>query len=146
MRELQRVLLALVGTFEPAQPPTGKRRLATEQVALAEARSALFRGEVDAAVVLAEEAVRTAGSIESPELKEHAELLQRIYTQRIGDLGRRVRIVGVPEDADPRATFLLSRIDRARPILDLLDVSGMPMLEALRLITQLLRQTTLATE
>jgi hypothetical protein len=47
-------------------------------------------------------------------------------------------------DLDPRAAFLLSRIDGSISIDDLLEVSGMPRLEAMRVLALLIRHGAVA--
>jgi hypothetical protein len=43
-------------------------------------------------------------------------------------------------DLDPRSAFLLSRIDGSMTVEDVLDVSGMPRTEALRVMALLVRR------
>ena len=43
-------------------------------------------------------------------------------------------------DFEPRSAFLLSRIDGSMTVEDVLDVSGMPRLEALRVMALLVRR------
>ncbi len=69
--------------------------------------------------------------------------LQEVYTQRIGDL-EEVPTVLVPrheivwQNLDHRTGFLLSRIDGFLSYQDIIDVSGMPMFEACRILVGLM--------
>lgn len=69
--------------------------------------------------------------------------LEHLHTSRLGGLGR-VPHVAMPDTdlrwlgLDHRAGFLLSRVDGENTIDDLVDVSGMPRLEALKTLVELL--------
>jgi hypothetical protein len=85
------------------------------------------------------------GGIDAPELIVHHELLAQIYEAQLGDSQRVVSVSALPPGLEPRAAFLLSRVDGMLTLEDLRDVSGMPRLEASRLIAVLLAQGALAT-
>lgn len=73
------------------------------------------------------------------------ETLTEMYSSRIGDLGRRVRVSKQGADLqwlsmDHRAGFLLSRVDGSLTIEELLEICGMPRLDALRTLHELLQQ------
>jgi hypothetical protein len=108
------------------------------------AREAVERGDLAGAFDAAERLVAAVGGIDAPELIAHSALLGKIYEQQLGDLERTVIVAAVPAKLDPRAAFLLSRVDGLLTIEDLHDVSGMPWLEAIRLLALLLRQGALA--
>ena len=66
------------------------------------------------------------------------------YTSRLGGLGRVPRVAMPDTDLrwlglDHRAGFLLSRVDGENTIDELVDVSGMPRLEALKTLVELLQ-------
>ena len=97
-------------------------------------------------------ALRTAelllgGDPEHAEATKYAEScrerLEQIYSSRVGALSRHVR-VAVPENEirwlglDHRAGFLLSRIDGGSTIEEIIDMSGMARLEALKTLISLL--------
>ncbi|WP_437946782.1 hypothetical protein WME98_38715 [Sorangium sp. So ce296] len=73
------------------------------------------------------------------------EMLRQMYQSRLGD-GSRVLRLAVPPDQlrslnlDHRAGFLLSCIDGYSSIDEILDVSGMQTLEALRLLYELVQE------
>ncbi len=85
----------------------------------------------------------------NPEVKECAEncrqVLRQMYTARIGPLDR-VPVVTVARDQlrwlsiDHRAGFVLSHIDGVSTLELILDVSGMPLLDALRILCELAQQ------
>lgn len=71
------------------------------------------------------------------------EKLEQFYVSRLGTLAAKLRVIVRENDVrwlglDHRAGFLLSRIDGNHSIDELLDMSGMPRLEALRTFSDLL--------
>ena len=88
-----------------------------------------------------------------PEALRYAEnsraVLQKMYTARIGPLDR-VPIVVVPRDQlrwlsiDHRAGFVLSLVDGVSSLEMVLDVSGMPLLDVLRILYELVQQRVIA--
>lgn len=73
------------------------------------------------------------------------QVLEQMYTARIGPLDR-VPFVAVPQEQlrwlslDHRAGFVLSHVDGNCSLDQILDVSGMPPLDALRILYELLQQ------
>jgi hypothetical protein len=121
------------------------RRRVSELLALA--REAAERGDHLHAVEAAE-----AASAEDPDgkvgpviLHRHRDLLYRIYEGHIGEMTQ-VPLLAVPlhqiaaERLDHRTGFLLSRIDGLLSFEDILDVAGMPRLDAYRILSNLLRR------
>jgi hypothetical protein len=78
-------------------------------------------------------------------LHRHRDLLYRIYEGHIGEMTQ-VPLLAVPihqisaERLDHRTGFLLSRIDGMLSFEDILDVAGMPRLDAYRILSNLLRR------
>ena len=74
--------------------------------------------------------------------EESKKRLEQLYTSRLGHLGS-VPIVLVSEaelrwlGLDARAAFLLSRIDGKHNVEEILDMSGMPRIEALKTLVEL---------
>jgi hypothetical protein len=72
-----------------------------------------------------------------------------MYTARIGPMDR-VPVVMVPREQlrwlsiDHRAGFLLSHIDGVSNLEMILDVSGMPTLDALRILCELQQQKVIS--
>lgn len=69
--------------------------------------------------------------------------LQQLYRSRLGPLSAAVRVTIDPDELrwlglDHRAAFLLSRVDGEQTLAEVLDVSGMPALEALKTLVELL--------
>jgi len=77
------------------------------------------------------------------------EVLSQMYLARLGSLAQVVRVALSGEQIrwlslDHRAGFLLSLVDGQSSIETLLDISGMPRLEALRILYALLDQRVIA--
>ena len=130
----------------PAAPAAG----GTEET-LREMRDRFSLGDYTGALVLAEgllEDLPSAGESVA-EVMECAEncraVLRQMYTARIGPLDR-VPVVSVARDQlrwlsiDHRAGFVLSHIDGISSLEMILDVSGMPLLDALRILCELAQQ------
>lgn len=71
--------------------------------------------------------------------------LKSLYTSKIGDVTRVVEVaLGEAElrwlGLDHRSGFLLSRVDGVASVEELLDICGMPILEALKTLTDLLER------
>lgn len=72
-------------------------------------------------------------------------VLERMFTSKLGSFSR-VPVLNVPQEQlrwlglDHRAGFLLSHVDGMSDIELILDVSGMPRFDALRILTSLLDQ------
>jgi hypothetical protein len=76
------------------------------------------------------------------------EVLYDMYSSRIAGFDREISVIMGPDQLrwlslDHRAGFLLAMIDRGTTVDDLLDVSGMPRLDALRILCDLLDQKVL---
>ncbi len=106
-------------------------------VAWAAARAALERGASREAFDAAERAIVALGGIDAPIPEEDLAVAMRAYEALIGDLGAVPRFGKATPDLDSRSAFLLSRMDGATNADDLLDVSGMRRVEALRLLAGL---------
>jgi hypothetical protein len=112
-----------------------------------EMRDRYSLGDYTGALVLAEGLLEDVPS--NAEVKDCAEncrsVLRQMYTARIGPLDR-VPVVTVARDQlrwlsiDHRAGFVLSHIDGVSSLEMILDVSGMPLLDALRILCELAQQ------
>ena len=112
-----------------------------------EMRDRFSLGDYTGALVLADGLLEDDPA--NPEVKECAEncrqVLRQMYTARIGPLDR-VPVVTVARDQlrwlsiDHRAGFVLSHIDGVSSLEMILDVSGMPLLDALRILCELAQQ------
>ncbi len=107
------------------------------------ARLAYDRGDLEAAVMIAEELVSAAGGLDAAVLADHAAKLGMIFERLLGKRDRMVRLGDLPRDLDPRSAFLLSRVDGSFTIDDLIDISGMERMQALRLVALMLRSGAL---
>lgn len=131
----------------PSRVATGRPGPPTGAGIREEMRERLTLGDFAGALELAErlvgeapgddEAMRTA--------RECRETLTELYEGRLGSLDR-VPFVVVARDElrflslDHRAGFLLSHIDGVSPLDSILDVSGMPRLDALRILVELVQK------
>jgi hypothetical protein len=135
---------------EPA-PSVSSQAVESNERALADMKHRYAMGDFSGALVLAE------GILEKnpthPEAPRYAQscrdVLTQMYSARLGPLDQRV-IVAVPSDQirwltlDHRAGFLLSLADGGITIDQILDISGMPRLDALRIMYQLLDQRVIS--
>lgn len=112
-----------------------------------EMRDRISLGDYSGALEVAERIL--AGSPDDPEAQACAEscrrVLRQMYATRIGPLDR-VPVVMVPRDQlrwlsiDHKAGFVLSLVDGVSNLEMIIDVSGMPELETLRILSELAQQ------
>jgi hypothetical protein len=107
---------------------------------LARAEAALAAGDATTALDASEAALQQAGASAGELIAINRALLERIYAGVLGNPERRLVHGPATPDLDPRQAFLLSRIDGAMTIEDVLDVSGMSRIEAMRLLAMLARR------
>ena len=115
---------------------------------LDECRAALRDGRPDRAALAAEMALQLREQAHSPEVDGIVDarrlLFERAFCACIGDM-RSAPICAIPSDVldaygfDHRAAFLMSRMDGALSMGELLDIAGMPRFDALRLMAALRR-------
>jgi len=123
----------------PPEPATGSPRAPADHP-LGAAEAALQAGDLGAAVDACEAALTQAGGLASDVVRAQLPLVERIYSAVLGGFDR-VPVHGqATGDLEPRSAFLLSRLDSAMTVEDVLDVSGMPRLEALRVLALLVRR------
>jgi hypothetical protein len=136
-----------VESVQPPPPPASGRDVDSAR----EMRERFSLGDYSGALVVAEsileddpnhqEAMRCVDSCR--------QVLEQMYTARIGSLDR-VPFVAVPREQlrwlniDHRSGFVLSHIDGNCSLEQILDVSGMPTLDALRILYELLQQRVIA--
>lgn len=116
-----------------------------------EMRERFSLGDYSGALVVAEEILED--NPDHPGALKYAEscrqVLEQMYTARIGPLDR-VPFVAVPLEQlrwlnlDHRAGFVLSHIDGSCSLEQILDVSGMPTLDALRILFELVQQRVIS--
>ena len=117
----------------------------------AEMRDKFSLGDYSGALLVAEALLEDQP--EHSEALRYAEncraVLQKMYTARIGPLDR-VPIVVVPREQlrwlsiDHRAGFVLSLVDGVSSLEMVIDVSGMPLLDVLRILYELVQQRVIA--
>ena len=135
-------------SLEDEEPNAG---LAPEAAAIGDMKDRYAMGDFTGALVVAESIIES--NPENPEAPRYAQscrdVLTQMYSARLGSLEQIVS-VAVPSDQvrwltlDHRAGFLLSLIDGGSTVEQLLDISGMTRLDALRILYQLLDQRVIA--
>lgn len=113
----------------------------------AKMRDRYAAGDFTGALVLAESILESNPS--HPDALRFAEscrdVLLQMYSARLGSLDRPVYVAVPPDQVrwlslDHRAGFLLSLVDGSSTIEELLDICGMPRLDALRIVFTLFEQ------
>ncbi len=132
-------------------PPAASRDVAATASAIADMKDRYAMGDFSGALVIAEQVLETdPEDLEAPRYAQSCrDVLTQMYSARLGSLDQRVAIA-VPSDQirwltlDHRAGFLLSVIDGGITVDQILDISGMPRLDALRIMYQLLDQRVIS--
>lgn len=114
---------------------------------LGELRERYALGDFSGALTIAEGILED--SPDNADVQRYAEscrdVLMQMYAARLGSLDQ-IPTVSVPQEQlrwltlDHRAGFLLSHVDGVSSLEEILDISGMPHLEAMRIIYDLLQQ------
>jgi len=130
--------------FSPAEP---SRRADP----LAELRERYALGDFSGALTIAEALLED--DPDNADAQRYAEscrdVLKQMYAARLGSLTQ-VPIVAIPAEQlrwltlDHRSGFLLSHVDGVSTLEEILDISGMNHLEAMRIIYELLQQKVIA--
>src|SRR5262249_12122404 len=108
------------------------------------------RGDLLAAAAAASQAFSCDQKGEAHAAREsERQLLIRIFESQLGSLKGVPRVVMTPDEIeqvglDHRFGFMLSLVDGNTTFDDLLDIAGMPRLEAFRILEALLRQGVIA--
>ncbi len=127
-------------------PPSSRRDLE-----IGEMKDRYAMGDFTGALVVAEGMLeQNADDIDAQRYAQSCrDVLTQMYSARLGALSQRVR-VAVPSDQirwlslDHRAGFVLSLIDGSSTVEELLDISGMNRLDALRILYTLYEQRVIA--
>ncbi len=128
----------------PPAPPS-------EDPAVLEMKDRYAMGDFSGALVIAEGIMdANPEDLDAPRYAQSCrDVLTQMYSARLGSLDQIAR-VAVPNDQirwltlDHRAGFLLSLIDGGSTVDQILDISGMPRLDALRIMYQLLDQRVIS--
>jgi hypothetical protein len=120
---------------------------APDDAAILEMKDRYAMGDFTGALVIAESILEgNPDDLDAPRYAQSCrDVLTQMYSARLGSLDQIVR-VAVPNDQirwltlDHRAGFLLSLIDGGSTVDQILDISGMARLDALRIMYQLLDQ------
>jgi hypothetical protein len=133
------------GPFSAAPAPP------RDDPAITEMKDRYAMGDFTGALVIAESILESSPEdLEAPRYAQSCrDVLTQMYSARLGSLDQVVR-VAVPSDQirwltlDHRAGFLLSLIDGGSTVDQILDISGMTRLDALRIVYQLLDQRVIS--
>ena len=141
--------LDLVGRHEPAH--VGPAEPSRRGDPLAELRERYALGDFSGALTIAEAILEDEP--DNADAQRYAEscrvVLKQMYAARLGALSQ-VPIVAIPAEQlrwltlDHRSGFLLSHVDGVSTLEEILDISGMNHLEAMRIIYELLQQKVIA--
>lgn len=137
--------------FAHLSPDSGGGKASEEARQLGDMRDRASLGDYTGALEIAEAVLaRDPGSIEAERCAEECRAkLIHMYTARVGPLDR-VPVVMVAREQlrwlsiDHRAGFLLSHIDGVSSLEMILDVSGMPLLDALKILAELQQQRVIS--
>jgi len=135
---------------EPSPRAETKEALAGEN-AIGNMKDRYAMGDFSGALLIAEGIIEhSPDDLEAPRYAQSCrDVLTQMYSARLGSLDQ-VVAVAVPSDQirwltlDHRAGFLLSLIDGGITVDQILDISGMPRLDALRIMYQLLDQRVIS--
>jgi hypothetical protein len=140
--------LELVGVRAQSVKPPGPPRITMRAV-----RDRFDVGDFSGALILAEGILEhDPESVDALLYAEHCrDVLKNMYISRLGGVGRVPQVAISDEqlrwlNLDHRAGFLLSLVDGHSSFEEVLDVSGMPPVEALRLLMELLQQNVIKVE
>ncbi|MBN1610247.1 MAG: hypothetical protein JW940_26705 [Polyangiaceae bacterium] len=129
----------------PASVPSSD--MSTAGAARLELQDRYAIGDFTGALALAERLLQAdAGDAEAERYARSCRnVLTEMYTARLGSLHQLITVAVPPTQVrwlslDHRAGFVLSLVDNASTVEELLDISGMPPLDTLRILTELLEQ------
>ena len=137
-------ILAAVDAFAPASESKEDRTRRRITVLLDHALEWNRRGELDRAVAAVDVALGEDpnSALAQKLIHRNRDTIMQVFTAFLGDL-ERMPVLARPlhelgeAPISPRAAFLLSRIDGTLSLDEILDVSGMPRIEAYRYLCQL---------
>jgi len=136
--------------LDEAPPAASLEGAPSSGSAIAELKDRYAMGDFSGALEIAERIQESPEDLEAPRYAQSCrDVLTQMYSARLGSLDRNVT-VAVPSDQirwltlDHRAGFLLSLIDGGITVDQILDISGMPRLDALRIMYQLLDQRVIS--
>jgi len=146
--ELDRIAQSIPPQRAPSSPPSGEKpKLPPALVNHVEMNDRFALGDYSGALDVAEALLENnAGDIEASKCADQCrEVLTQMYKARIGPLDRVPVVVVAREQLrwltiDHRAGFVLSLIDGISSVEMILDMSGMPLLDALKIICELSQQ------
>jgi hypothetical protein len=149
--ELELELLDVARSGPPPPVPTPSAPANRRDAEISEMKDRYAMGDFTGALIVAEGMLELdADDIDARRYAQSCrDVLTQMYAARLGALTQRVR-VAVPGDQirwlslDHRAGFVLSLIDGSSTVEELLDISGMNRLDALRILYTLFDQRVIA--
>ena len=139
---------AVLGVVNSSPPPEITERTIDDPVAEMRERFSLgdYTGALEMAELILADDADEPGLVEAAECAENCRtVLEKMYAARLGPLNR-APVVIVPRaqlrwlSLDHRAGFVLSLIDGTLTVEMILDLSGMPRIDALRILVELVQQ------
>ncbi|MEI9940429.1 MAG: hypothetical protein WDO69_24710 [Pseudomonadota bacterium] len=138
-------------SLEDRSPRAAAKEVEPGASAIGHMKDRYAMGDFSGALQIAEGILETnPEDLEAPRYAQSCrDVLTQMYSARLGSLDQ-VVAVAVPSDQirwltlDHRAGFLLSLIDGGITVDQILDISGMPRLDALRIMYQLLDQRVIS--
>ncbi|MBX3181408.1 MAG: hypothetical protein KIT72_13975 [Polyangiaceae bacterium] len=145
----------VAGRADPfeAAPPTAAPPPPSAGSPIVDMKDRYAVGDYTGALVIAESVLETDPT--HVDAKRHAEscreILTQMYAARLGSLDQVLRVAVPPDQIrwlslDHRAGFLLSLVDGVTSVEEILDVSGMSRLDALRILFTLVQQRVVGLE
>lgn len=142
---------ALLRTIQASAPPTNAQQTSDERIAAM--RECFSFGDYAGALTMADVILATqSDNLLARDIRAKCRAtLEDVYALRLGPLDRIPSIVTLPKKTgnraiDSRTGFLLSLIDGASTFEAILDVCGMPRLDALRILDDLVQRGSIALE
>ncbi|HTV19735.1 MAG TPA: hypothetical protein VMG12_13715 [Polyangiaceae bacterium] len=125
--------------LEPREPPSSKPRVGPKEM-----QECYAVGDFSRALSIAEEILaRSPDDVQARRCAQNCrDVLTQMFAARIGPLDQVISVVISPEEVqwlalDHRAGFLLSLVDGQSTVDEILDISGMTRLDALKIIFDL---------
>lgn len=135
--------------LEQSEPPAGR----SDDPLTVRLKDRYALGDFSGALAIAEELLATdPNDFDAARYAQSCRsVLTDMYAARVGRMDQVVHVAVAPEQVrwlalDHRAGFLLSLVDGASSVEELLDICGMPALDALRILAELLEQSVIRTE
>ena len=142
-----------VGSLDIDLAPSEQPPPSREDPLVAQLKDSYAMGDFSGALSAAERLLeRDPNSLDAARYAQSCrDVLSEMYSARVGPMHQTVHVAVAPErvrwlSLDHKAGFLLSLVDGQSTVEELLDICGMPGIEALRILSELLEQGILRVE